>query len=335
MYMKMRADGNAIFAEQLPQIEVGYTSGYRYRWNNEMVVHHREIDEMTVYDLRFTGSSHSVAEIELPAASLVLHISIDGPIKYDLDGKKVVVHERGLSLYYLPQGKVRLHLGDIDNHSMLLLLPIHALEPYARILLPAACLIEQLQIREQAALLPNSLPAPYELIRAVQEAATQPSAKPASLLMETFVDQALCHLLITTTARPPFLNEEQVDQIYMARDAIRGSLHHHLNAAELEKLTGLSEWKLRTWFPMVFGVPAGEYAIEHRMDEACKMLVKGEKLSYIAHKLGYSCAKTFRHTFRRHFGLIPSAFAEDMRRQDKPRNTSFDASVRISGAFYL
>lgn len=73
----------------------------------------------------------------------------------------------------------------------------------------------------------------------------------------------------------------------------------------------INEYKLKTGFKELFGIPVHSYVIDKRM-ELARFLIKEKKVSVteaVVH-VGYSDASHFAEKFRRKYGVNPSEYID-------------------------
>ncbi|MGC9421786.1 helix-turn-helix domain-containing protein [Vibrio sp.] len=73
----------------------------------------------------------------------------------------------------------------------------------------------------------------------------------------------------------------------------------------------VSERSLQRRFKNATGKTFKEYLTEYRLDQACRLLINGEKVSQVAFLCGFNDPSYFSQRFKSHFGLSPSQFVED------------------------
>ncbi len=108
----------------------------------------------------------------------------------------------------------------------------------------------------------------------------------------------------------PFLeNPEDIKRIRKAKQLLLAHVSEPLTIAQLSKLAGLNEFKLKNGFKDLYGAPIHTYLNEYRMQEAIRML---EKCNYtvneIAYMLGYNKASNFISAFKRKYGMTPKKY---------------------------
>ncbi|MCG3765757.1 AraC family transcriptional regulator [Vibrio cincinnatiensis] len=75
----------------------------------------------------------------------------------------------------------------------------------------------------------------------------------------------------------------------------------------------VSERSLQRRFKNATGKTFKEYLTEYRLEQACGLLMSGEKISQVAFLCGFNDPSYFSQRFKLHFGLSPSQFTEDER----------------------
>lgn len=108
----------------------------------------------------------------------------------------------------------------------------------------------------------------------------------------------------------PFLeNPEDIKRIRKAKQLLLAHVSEPLTIAQLSKLAGINEFKLKNGFKDLYGAPIHSYLNEYRMQEAIRML---EKCNYtvneIAYMLGYNKASNFISAFKRKYGMTPKKY---------------------------
>jgi len=108
----------------------------------------------------------------------------------------------------------------------------------------------------------------------------------------------------------PFLvDEENVRKIRKAKEII---LERMTNPPSLESLAveiGLSLKKLKEGFKELYGDTVYAYLLDHKMEEACKMLSSQKyNVNEVGLRLGYSTASHFIAAFKKKYGTTPKKY---------------------------
>lgn len=79
--------------------------------------------------------------------------------------------------------------------------------------------------------------------------------------------------------------------------------------AQLAKMAGLSEKKLKMGFKQVFGLPVFEYFRNYRLEIARELLASGGmNVTEVGMHIGYQNLSHFSHEFFRRYGVTPKKF---------------------------
>ncbi|MDQ1090541.1 AraC family transcriptional regulator [Siphonobacter sp. SORGH_AS_1065] len=106
------------------------------------------------------------------------------------------------------------------------------------------------------------------------------------------------------------MSTAEMEAIYRVRNAMSASLDQALPIAELVKLSGMNELKLRKLFKQVFGKGLYDYFQHLRMQEAARLL-KEERLSVseTGYRLGFTNLSHFGRLFEECIGMKPKKWA--------------------------
>lgn len=92
-------------------------------------------------------------------------------------------------------------------------------------------------------------------------------------------------------------------------DHIHANIEKPLKLSELAALAALSVYQLNQRIRGLFGLSAGQYLIQARMERACRDLrLTASAISEIALDCGYSDQAAFTRQFRKSVGLTPSQY---------------------------
>lgn len=76
--------------------------------------------------------------------------------------------------------------------------------------------------------------------------------------------------------------------------------------AELAKVAGINEFKLKQGFKQVFNTTVFGYLSDYKLHQAKELLLQGHTaIKEVADNLGYSSVQHFSHAFRKKFGVTP------------------------------
>lgn len=127
------------------------------------------------------------------------------------------------------------------------------------------------------------------------------------LTLLTLQCEALLHVE-SLVQKPLKLFADDKDKLQYARNILLSRLSEPPSIAELSKLCGLNEFKLKKGFRQLFGNSIFNFINEQRLQEAQRMIYKGEKnISAIAYELGYAHPQHFQRAFKKHFSVTPGS----------------------------
>ncbi len=109
------------------------------------------------------------------------------------------------------------------------------------------------------------------------------------------------------------LSTSDIKSLHEARALLDGNLASPPGIGKLAKLVCLNEFKLKTGFKELFGMPVHAYIIDKRL-ELVRLLMEDKKLKVSEAVLiaGYNDASHFAEKFRRKYGVNPSAYAKSL-----------------------
>lgn len=109
------------------------------------------------------------------------------------------------------------------------------------------------------------------------------------------------------------LSENDIKSIYNVRDKIVSSLDKPSNIADLKRVAGMNELKMRKLFTQVFGMGIYDYYQHLRMKEAARLL-RDEKLSVseAGYQMGFENLSHFTRVFEKHIGKKPKKYSSEL-----------------------
>nr|WP_295874657.1 AraC family transcriptional regulator [uncultured Chitinophaga sp.] len=103
------------------------------------------------------------------------------------------------------------------------------------------------------------------------------------------------------------INARELEQLQHARYLLLQNLQEPPTLAELSRLSGLNEFKLKSGFKAVFDNTVFGYFNDHRLNMARELILAGGKtLAEIADDAGYSSPQHFSGAFKKKYGVAPS-----------------------------
>ncbi|SYX83756.1 helix-turn-helix transcriptional regulator [Paenibacillus alvei] len=106
------------------------------------------------------------------------------------------------------------------------------------------------------------------------------------------------------------LTADDIQCLYEAKDILAETWKQPPSLLGLARLTGLNDYKLKLGFKALFGTTVFGYVRELRMNEARRVLERGEaNVSQTAMMVGYHNVSHFASLFRKTYGYNPSECA--------------------------
>ncbi len=133
----------------------------------------------------------------------------------------------------------------------------------------------------------------------------------SDLEIETRLLAITTQLLIDNAVQDKALNQSQkLTQGQLDRIKLRfiSAPEQNIQLAELANELNLSKFQLLRQFKQAVGMTPHAYQHRIRLEQAKKAIVQGEKLSDIAHDVGFFDQSHFNRAFKRAFLLTPSQF---------------------------
>lgn len=95
------------------------------------------------------------------------------------------------------------------------------------------------------------------------------------------------------------------DCIYHARDYLIQNIQQPPSIAQLAKVCGINEFKLKKGFKGLFDKSIFGYLSDHKLNYAKQLLLEGTPIKAVAFQLGYSSVQHFSNAFRKKFAVPP------------------------------
>jgi len=95
------------------------------------------------------------------------------------------------------------------------------------------------------------------------------------------------------------------EAVYHARDFLIQNIHQPPSIAELAKICGTNEFKLKQGFKRLFDNSIFGYLSDYKLNHAKEMLLDGKAIKAIAFELNYSSVQHFSTAFRKKFAVSP------------------------------
>lgn len=114
---------------------------------------------------------------------------------------------------------------------------------------------------------------------------------------------------VATTSVGVSLSTGDRRRLREARDRLEAEIVDPPSIAQLSRLCGLNEFKLKRDFKRQFGTTVFGYVRERRLVLAHEHLRQGLSVQQAAADVGYACPSRFSAAFRRRFGVAPGVLA--------------------------
>ncbi|MFD2287868.1 helix-turn-helix transcriptional regulator [Pedobacter petrophilus] len=101
------------------------------------------------------------------------------------------------------------------------------------------------------------------------------------------------------------LSAYDINCIYAARDYLIENINEPPGMAQLVKLCGINEFKLKQGFKNQFDKSIFAYVSDHKLNQAKELLLEGHSIKSVAFQLGYSSVQHFGNAFRKKFAVSP------------------------------
>lgn len=130
--------------------------------------------------------------------------------------------------------------------------------------------------------------------------------------------------LITRSGEQPLshgvsLAAERDYRLRRVNDYLACHLERRPTLAELEQVSGLSQWRLCVRYNQSYGTSIGKCWNALRLRKAQRLLERGRSLSVIAAELGYRDEAYLCRVFKAHYGITPGAWRAMFRTNDRTR----------------
>lgn len=103
-----------------------------------------------------------------------------------------------------------------------------------------------------------------------------------------------------------------IEALNLAKEILFNNMQNPPTLRELSKLVKLNEFKLKMGFNKFFGISPYKYLHEEKMQQAKKLLEKGElNVTEIALEVGYQYIHSFSKAFTQRFGISPKSIMKN------------------------
>ena len=98
------------------------------------------------------------------------------------------------------------------------------------------------------------------------------------------------------------------DRIHLVQEWMTHHFHEKLTIEELAEKVNTSSRNLTRLFKETTGITIGQYLEKLRMERAIQLLKDDNKIEMIAGECGFQSTNQLRHLFKKHAGVLPSAY---------------------------
>jgi AraC family transcriptional activator of pyochelin receptor len=127
-----------------------------------------------------------------------------------------------------------------------------------------------------------------------------------SLFMEVKMQELLLMQWEMFTQPPPSTTKADVDKMHMAKEILLKDICNPPSLAQLARLCGINEFKLKKEFKEVFNDTVFGYFNAVRLEQSRQLILDTNKtMSEIAYETGYAHPQHFSRAFKKKFGVTP------------------------------
>jgi AraC-like DNA-binding protein len=263
------------------------------------------------HSLYFTQGDQVIYRSEEPA--IRLQIVLRNSYNYEsMHLGKGVLHERGISLNYVPlvNTSLKMRPGETYSHLSVYYQKQHLLSLQSSFptLIPFLAKISV----DQPALFGESYTIADAAILSVVDniLGCTYSGHIRELYIHYLCTELLLLSLIRISSDTPSagaIGEEDAYRIYRAKELLLQDMGGNISLSSLAEETGLSIYKLNHGFKAIYGIGATEFLHEARMKNAHHALSETDMtIGVIAKISGYSHPHAFSLAFKKYFGYTPA-----------------------------
>ncbi len=122
------------------------------------------------------------------------------------------------------------------------------------------------------------------------------------------------YLVPAAPAPSPTLTVSDISRIRAARELLVQDMENPPSIAQLARMAGINEKKLKCGFKQVFGLPVFAYFRNYRLEMAGELLASGiMNVTEAAMHIGYQNLSHFSEEFRKKYGVTPKRFQDGER----------------------
>ena len=225
---------------------------------------------------------------------------------------KGVLHERGISLNYVPSvhSSLKIRSGEVYSHLTVYfqikhLLPLQGSFPGLMSFLAKVSVGQAARFGESYTIADASILSVVDNILGCTY-----SGHLRELYIHYLCTELLLLSLIRISSNVPSagnISEEDAYRIYQAKELLLQDMGNYISLSSLAERTGLSIYKLNHGFKAIYGIGVAEFLLEARMKKAHQALSETDMtIGVIAKDSGYSHPHAFSLAFKKYFGYTPA-----------------------------
>lgn len=260
-------------------------------------------------------TNHAVVQVSKDNASVRLHFGLQGKYsfhlnqidrRYDLVGHhNNMIYSQGLDMSVHNKSDRIITFGIEFTKDAFIGISKHGNDPLKR-------LTDRILKNENSILSDQWKTNTIDIQRVIDEIVTCPYQKE---LRDLFLWSKTLELVVLQASLYddysviPFIRSARDQKLLAeAKDILDARIDSPPSIAELSKLSGVNEFKLKKGFKELFGTTIFGYIHHNRMRLARKLLLETQKSAKeIAFETGYSSPQHFSNAFKKEFGVTPNS----------------------------
>jgi len=263
------------------------------------------------HSLYFTQGDQVIYRSDEPA--IRLQIILRNSYHYEsMHLGKGILHERGISLNYVPlvNASLKIRPGETYSHFSVYYQKEHLLTLQSSFptLIP---FLAKICVEQPALFGENYTIADAAILSVVDNIlGCTYSGHVRELYIHYLCTELLLLSLVRMTSNTPSsgtIGEEDAYRIYKAKELLLQDMGSSISLSSLAEETGLSIYKLNHGFKAIYGIGAAEFLHESRMKMAHQALSETDTtIGIVARASGYSHPHAFALAFKKYFGYTPA-----------------------------
>jgi AraC-like DNA-binding protein len=243
---------------------------------------------------------------------LQLHVALKNNFLAGLPGlARAIIKEKQFNMIYLPIVNTAVEFSPGNYQCFHINYSLDYLEKYAFMLPALAPFIDSIKRGMASQLFPSHSFAPPEMLSVINQML---DAKYNEPLQKIYYDIKVSELLFLALREAGSkeggngiaINAHDEIKMHEAKTWLENNVDRPLTLAEIARLIGTNEFKLKKGFKQLFGTTVFDYLLKLRMERAKQLLQETTKpIHEIAFLTGYASHAGFTNAFNKHFGYSP------------------------------